>query len=195
MIELLKQRRSVYELENAIPMDESEFLDSIDEIILNTPSAFNSQSQRVVVLLQEKHIQFWNIVKETLKKIVPAENFQKTEDKINTLQTSYGTILFYNDEQTIQDLQTKFPLYREQFTKWAFEQNGMLQSNIWVFLASNQIGGSLQHYENLIEKQVEEAFQIPSTWKMYAEMPFGKIKEHPAKKPKMDVQKRRIILK
>lgn len=47
----------------------------------NCPSAFNSQSGRVVVLFGENHHKLWNIVKDALQARVPAEAFGKTEEK------------------------------------------------------------------------------------------------------------------
>ena len=47
--------------------------------VRHVPSAFNSQSTRVVLLLGESHKKLWQIVKDALKRIVPAEAFVKTE--------------------------------------------------------------------------------------------------------------------
>ena len=40
--------------------------------VLHTPSAFNSQSARIVVLFGEDHKKLWDITEETLKVIVGA---------------------------------------------------------------------------------------------------------------------------
>jgi len=50
----------------------------------------------------------------------------------------------------------------------------MLQFSVWVALAESGIGASLQHYNPIIDEEVAAAFHIPKTWKMMAQMPFGK---------------------
>ncbi len=44
---------------------------------------------------------------------------------------------------------------------------GMLQSNIWVALAKEGVGASLQHYSNLIEDQVRTVFKVPEEWSTF----------------------------
>ena len=60
--------------------------------------------------------------------------------------------MFFDDSETTKMLTEKFPLYKENFIKWAVEQNGMLQGNVWVGLESVGLGASLQHYNELIEE-------------------------------------------
>jgi uncharacterized protein len=55
----------------------------------------NSQSSRIVLLLGENHAKLWNITTETLRKIVPSENFEPTENKLNAFANGYGTVLFF----------------------------------------------------------------------------------------------------
>lgn len=57
----------------------------IEHAVKHTPSAFNSQSARVVLLLENQHDKLWDIAKEALRKIVPADKFSETEDKINSI--------------------------------------------------------------------------------------------------------------
>ena len=54
--------------------------------VRHVPSAFNSQTTRVVLLLGESHKKLWQIVKDALKKIVPAEAFAKTLDAVRDAQ-------------------------------------------------------------------------------------------------------------
>ena len=43
--------------------------------IVSVTSAFNCQSARVVVLFEQAHKNFWDIVMRTLRERVPAEKF------------------------------------------------------------------------------------------------------------------------
>ncbi|BAX67051.1 hypothetical protein FD49_GL000276 [Latilactobacillus sakei subsp. sakei DSM 20017 = JCM 1157] len=46
-------------------------------------------------------------------------------------------------------------------------------------LAEQNIGANLQHYNPVIDEAVAAKWNIPSNWKLRAQMPFGSI-ENPA---------------
>ena len=93
--EAVKNRRSIYHLDDNVSVSDKEIQDIIDFAVLHVPSAFNSQSTRVVLLLGKEHKKLWDIVKSTLKRMVPEESFGATETKINTsFASGYGTVLF-----------------------------------------------------------------------------------------------------
>lgn len=169
----ISRRRSIYNLGNKLPISDSELIKEMENAVRNTPSAFNSQSARVVLLLKDNHQKLWNIVKETLKRSIPAEKFAPTEAKINSFAAAYGTILYFEEEKTIQKLQQDFPLYKENFPVWGQQANGMLQFVIWTMLAEQNIGASLQHYNPLIDDEVKKTWSLPQSWKLIAQMPFG----------------------
>ena len=126
------------------------------------------------MLTGENHTKLWNITTETLRKIVPAENFGSTQDKMNAFGSGYGTVLFFEDNTVIESLQKQFPLYAENFPVWSQQSNGMLQHVIWTSLELEGFGASLQHYNPLIDDEVKKEWNIPSGWKLIAQMPFGK---------------------
>lgn len=192
-LESLRKRRSIYAIDKSIGIEDQELVDFIREITLNTPSAYNSESQRVVILLKDKHDLLWDTIKEEIKKIVKPEDYHKSEEKLNSFKAGYGTVLFFDDLNTTNKLIEKFPLYKANFSKWAIEQNGMLQSNIWVGLESLGIGASLQHYNELIEERVKKEFNLDKNWSLNAQMPFGKILVHPDKKDKKDIKERVLV--
>ena len=78
--EALSHRRSYYALSNKSLVSDEEIENIVKFAVKNIPSAFNSQSTRMVLLLGVQHVKLWNIVKDTLRKIVPAEAFKTTEN-------------------------------------------------------------------------------------------------------------------
>ena len=90
--ELMKKRRTIYHLGNQLPISEDRVATIIKEAVKESPSAFNSQTSRVVVLFGEQHQKLWNIVKDTLKKLVPADAFSATEAKINSFAAGAGSM-------------------------------------------------------------------------------------------------------
>lgn len=90
--DVVKDRRTYYALNKNIPVSDDRIVAFVRDAILHTPSAFNSQSARLVVLLKADHDKFWEMVKEVLKPIVPREVFPTTEKKINRFNAGYGTV-------------------------------------------------------------------------------------------------------
>ena len=170
----IKQRRTYYNISNE-PVTSDEVIEKIvAEALTHTPSAFNSQSARTVILLGEQHERLWDITKAQLKDLMPAENFSATEEKINgAFRSGYGTILFFEDMQVVETLQQKFPLYSDNFPIWSQQSSGMLQFAIWSGLEMEGWGASLQHYNPVIDKAVASAWDTPANWKLIAQMPFG----------------------
>jgi predicted oxidoreductase (fatty acid repression mutant protein) len=56
---------------------------------------------------------------------------------------------------------------------WSEQASGMAQFAVWAALADAGIGASLQHYNPLIDAAVAARWDIPSSWKLRAQMPFG----------------------
>lgn len=114
--EAVEHRRTYYHITNSSPISDNEIKEIIAFAVKNVPSAFNSQSSRVVLLLGKNHKKFWDITKEALKAIVPVEAFEKTLAKINTsFDCGYGTILYFEDMAVVENLQKAFPSYKDNF--------------------------------------------------------------------------------
>lgn len=105
----LKLRRTYYALSNKSLIGDQEIEDIISHVLLHTPSPFNSQSTRIVLLLGENHKKLWQITKDALKKIVPAESFAATESKIEgAFASGYGSVLFLKINQLLKDYKMHF---------------------------------------------------------------------------------------
>lgn len=134
--EALLHRRSYYRIGADSPVSDERIREAIDFAVLHVPSAFNSQSTRIVLLLGESHKKLWEITKETLRKIVPAEAFPGTEAKIDgSFGAGHGTVLFFEDRATVKRLQEAYPTYSERFPVWAQHTSAMHQ------LAVDHAGG------------------------------------------------------
>ncbi len=178
--QLAEKRRSIYALSNQLPVSNDEVVKLVEHAILHTPSSFNSQSTRVVVLFGEEHQKLWNITEETLHTIVgDEEKFKSTKDKIAGFKAGAGTIMFFEDQSVVKSMQENAPLYADKFPIWAHQTNAMHQYVIWTALASIDVGANLQHYNPVIDDKVAEAWNIDKDWTLNAQMVFGAI-EQPA---------------
>ena len=173
-------RRTNYALGKNIKVLPSQIVAAVERMTQEVPSAFNMQSARVILAMNEHHDKIWNITKDVLKKIVPADKFAGTETKINGFAAGYGTILFFDETKTVKEMQEKFAPYADNFPIWASQANGMLQFAIWTMLDNMGLGVNLQHYNPLIDDEVKKYFKVPESWTLVAEMVFGELLE-PAK--------------
>ncbi|MBG4737848.1 nitroreductase family protein [Pseudomonas aeruginosa] len=171
----IKNRRTIYALDKQLPVSQEKIVELVKEAVSHSPSAFNSQSSRVVVLFGTEHEQFWNIAKDELKKIVPADAFAATETKLNSFAAGAGTVLFFEDQTVVRQLQEQFALYADNFPVWSEQASGMAQFAVWTALAEHKVGASLQHYNPLVDAQTHKTWNLPESWKLRAQMPFGAI--------------------
>ncbi|OLS04941.1 nitroreductase [Staphylococcus epidermidis] len=192
----MEQRRTIYNLESTISIEDSELEELIAHAVKHVPSAFNSQSTRIVLLLNDKNEKFWENTKAILKETMgPDRDFEPTRQKIDNFKHSYGTILYYEDQDVITGLQEKMPNFYDNFEIWSNQTNAIHQYAIWTALATKGIGASLQHYNPIVDEATANEFGIPKTWKLVAQMPFGNVREQAGEKDIKPVEPRFLIKK
>jgi len=171
--EAVEHRRSVYSLKKESVLSDSALEELISHAVKHAPSAFNSQSARVLLLTGEEHDGLWDLTKNVLRGIIPPDRFGETEAKLDSFRAGYGTVLFFEDQDTVKSLQEQFPLYKDTFPVWSLQSSGMLQYIVWTRLEDEGLGASLQHYNPLIDRKVASRWSIPEGWKLLSQMPFG----------------------
>ena len=191
----VETRRSYYGISKDKVLSDDRIQEIIEHAVKHTPSAFNSQSARVILLLDQQHTKLWDITMEALRQIVPADDFPATQEKINSFNAGYGTVLFFEDQSVVEAMQAAVPLYKDNFPVWSIESSGMHQYNVWVSLELEGYGASLQHYTELIEAQVKKEWNIPDSWTMRAQMPFGKPTAEPGEKEFNPIEDRVMVYK
>ncbi|MFT3763520.1 MAG: nitroreductase family protein [Pseudoxanthomonas sp.] len=172
-LEAIGKRRTQYALGRNLPIGRDETIALIKQAIRLSPSAFNSQSSRAVILHGAQSDKFWSLVKDALRKIVPAESFAATEQKLDGFAAGAGTVLFFEDQDVVANLREQFALYADNFPVWSEHSTGIAQFAVWTTLANAGIGASLQHYNPLVDEAVRKEWGVPANWKLRAQMPFG----------------------
>ncbi|TPR14797.1 nitroreductase family protein [Apilactobacillus timberlakei] len=196
LLDLQKQRRSIYALGKNVDQSPEEIADFIKETIKQAPTPFNSQSTRAVILFNDYHKKLWDIVLNNLKPHLKSEDAVKaTTEKINSFSNAFGTVLYFTDMDVVHDLENQFPAYADNFYDWSEQSQGNAQYAVWTGLAENGIGANLQHYNPLIDEDVTKEFGIPENWKLRSEMDFGSIESPAGDKDYMDDDKRFKLFK
>lgn len=186
VIESIKNRRSVYQINRELPLSEEAVIALVERATELVPDAFNMKSARVVVVLGEKQDELWDAIFDAFDGKVPRE-------KIDGFKAGAGTVLYFTDESTVEKMQDEFPRYAENFPVWAAQANGMLQFTIWTALRDEGIGANLQHYNPVIDETVKALFDVPASYKLIAQMPFGGIVAEPEPKDKEDISARVLV--
>ncbi len=70
---------------------------------------------------------------------------------------------------------------------------GMLQYAVWTALSTEGMGASLQHYNPIIDAEVAQVFNVPKSWKLIAQMPFGSPTGEPDKLEYVDLENRVVV--
>lgn len=183
IINALSARRSVYALSKDIDKDRQDVIALIKKVTELVPDAFNMKSQRVVVALGEEQNKLWDAVFDAFDGKVDRE-------KTDMFKAAYGTVLFFTDQQVVDGMAKQFAAYADKFPRWAAESNGMLQISVWSALADEGLGASIQHYNPVIDQAVRKLFDVPESWKLNAQMPFGKVEQAPQDKDGEDIDAR-----
>ena len=185
-IDQIEKRRTIYAIGNNVTVPNAELEALIKKTIRLSPSSFNSQSSRAVILFDASHVKFWEIVRETLRKIVPEAAFEATSNKINSFAAGKGTVLFYEDQDVIKGLQEQFAAYADNFPVWSEHSSANAQFAVWTALSEQGIGASLQHYNPIVDAETAETFAVPASWKLRAQLVFGSIEAPAGEKTFMD---------
>ena len=192
-MDVIEKRRSNYDLENNIELSKKDLINLLRKIVYYSPSPFNVQSSKVVFLNKKSHNLLWNtVVEEYLKKNNNGELLDSEKARIKRESKAYGTILFYKDEQIIEEFKENLDDYeKRELDGWCTEESAMLQMNIWNELRLKNIGAHLVHFDN-IDEEISVAFDINKKYKLVAMMVIGSIVQEAAVKPKKDIDKRFI---
>ncbi|KAF1835652.1 nitroreductase family protein [Decorospora gaudefroyi] len=193
-LQAIKERRTYYALNKEAPISDKKITEIAEQAILHVPSSFNSQSTRLVVLLNKDHDQFWDFVIEVLKPLTPEEQFPKTEQKIAGFKAAYGTILCYEDPDPVDGLRRSFPMYAHHFGDWSEHTNAMHQYALWTALETEGFGANLQHYNPVIDQKAAQHWNVPLDWKLRAQLVFGGRAGEPGEKEFQDVEGKRLFV-
>ena len=180
IIQSLEKRRSYYNINKELPVEISQVIQQIEKLTELVPDAFNMKSSRILVALEDKQEVLWDSI----------YGGQVPREKIDSFKAGAGTILYFYDQEVVKGLQKQFPLYADNFPAWAMQSSAMLQISIWSGLRELGIGASLQHYNPVIDQKVRELFDLPESYLLIAQMPFGGIGNEPDPKEKEDISKR-----
>lgn len=191
---LLEKRRSIYNLGDKSNYTKEEIVTAIRHAVSQAPSAFNSQTTRAVVLFDDAKERFWNHILEVQKGVMDSETYEFMSGVMkNAHDNALGTVLFFEDLDAVDGL----PTQGERTVAYKQNNAGIAQYATWLRLAEMDLGGTLQHfnvgYEQGFDKETRAMFDLPDSYEMIAQMPFGSIETPADEKEVMDPERQTIV--
>lgn len=108
LLQAFDHRRSCYNLSNKSLIPHEELKQLVQDCLNVVPSAFNTQTTRLVVLVGQHHTKLWEIVGDALRNKIGAERYASgTESKIKAFGSAHGTIVFADDPKAVEGLRLK----------------------------------------------------------------------------------------
>ena len=88
----VESRRTIYPLKNESPISDERIKEIVATAVKHCPSAFNSQTGRVVVVLKKEHVKLWDAIKEVYKAMLPEDKYNGAKERFDMFQAAYGTV-------------------------------------------------------------------------------------------------------
>lgn len=146
------------------------------EAIKNCPTVQGLNTLRYMIVYNNSHQKFWNLVEQEQRQHIPQHLFDATVHKIKGHKNALGTILLFEDQAALQQLAKKFPLQAEQHQFWSSQSLGMTSLAAWSTLADIGLGIHQLQYTGL-DKRLEQEFNVPIEWRLKSQLVFGSIEQ------------------
>lgn len=167
-LKAIAARRTIYALKPELPSNVSigDVQQLVQAVVKDTPTAFNSQSTRALILTGETHKSVWNSV------VGAIEGEQGKKRPASIRDEAYGSIIFFTDDKTTEKLKVDFPAWSEAFEPFAQHSSGSAQISVWTGIELLGLGGHLQHYNGYVKGALPEG-AVPQEWTVQAQLAFG----------------------
>lgn len=168
LLEAIVARRTIYALKPELPATTNikDITDIVQTIIKHTPTSFNSQGNRAVILTGESHRAVWDHVYNT----VPFEGLKKRP--LSVRDEAFGTVVFLVDNAKTKEMQQQFPAVAHMFPELVAHSSGSAQISTWAALEKLGLGGHLQHYNELVAAALPEG-AARDDWAVQGQLVFG----------------------
>lgn len=194
-LDLVTKRLSQYHLGQEQKHSIEEIANYLGQVANQAPSAMNIQATRLVLLSGEKHLEVWEHIYATQQKIMSEKMFQWFTEVYNGAISGIGTVLFFEDRAIYKTLPNPNPEARQ---KIKMRNSAIVQYGTWLALTELGYGASMQHnnlgYEEGFDRGIREMLDLPESWELTAQMPFGSIEIPAVSKEKISLTEQIRVL-
>ena len=87
----IEARRTYYQLSNESTISDARIKEIVAFALKHTPSSFNSQTSRLVVVLNKEHQKLWDTIMDVYKTML-GEKFEQSRGRFEAFKAAYGTV-------------------------------------------------------------------------------------------------------
>jgi len=113
----IANRRTTYALSKESPISDPRIYEILTGTIKHSPSSFNNQAGRAILLLGGHHDKLWNLAEDTVKTTLPQQAYDGLKPKLDGYKKGYGTVLFFEDSETLKPFKSAHP--EMPFDQWS----------------------------------------------------------------------------
>ena len=191
LIPAFGERHSEYNLSGELRAPLSDVRRLLEEVLHLTPTGFNVQPVRMVLLSGRKNVEHWDLIAGMLKRKIGEERYRKSNAYHlieEVAKQAVGTVLFFDDPEETERMMREKAQYRDNFLNWAQQAQGSHQFMVWLGLRVLGYGANLQHYIGMEDDLVKRHVGVPENWNFVAHMMFGSIIEPAQAKEKKPIE-------
>lgn len=188
----IANRRTIYALSKESTISHERIQEILVETIKHSPSSFNNQAQRAVLLVGAEHDKLWDFADAHVKEVLP-QAYEGLKQRLAGYRGGYGTVMFFEDSQSLEPFVAQHPNF--PFGQWGDHSQGMLQIHTWDAFELEGLGANLQHYNFIpgFTEKVRNMWDLPATWDLRAQLVFGKPTGQPYEKKFDQVEGKRLL--
>ncbi|KAH0041072.1 Nitroreductase, partial [Aureobasidium melanogenum] len=183
-LDATKARRSLYSLSKESPISNGRIISIVEHAIRYAASPFNARSCRCIILFGDDHDKLWDMGAAAIQRCMPMA-VDILIPKVQGFRGAYGTVLFFEDVESVKELNPRFAKMSEENPEWYDHSSGMHQYVVWTALEAEGLGCNLQHYQGMMHEEMYAQWNIPETWQAKSQLVFGK----PLSGPLVDKEK------
>lgn len=193
--QLLEKRRSTYMMSANTDVTEEAIVEALRKNVRQVPTAYNSQTTRYVVVFGDANKKLWEHIYDVQKDVLDSELWTQVGPVVNSYKDVKGTVIFFEDHNALENIPS--PGNSRNIYKQNNAGNGQLVT--WLTLAELGLGATLNHFnigfEQGFDSKIREFFNLPDTYEMTAQMPFGAIEQPAYPKDFMDSEEQVQVIK
>jgi uncharacterized protein len=131
-LDAIASRRTIYGISNtSSPIPQSRVEEIIAHVIKHTPSSYNVQSARAVIVTGQAHKNLWTNIEENVGQALPKAAWEGHLDKFvaNFKDNAIGSVVWFEDQVAIEDYKEKHKSVAAFLDAWSLQSSGMHQIN------------------------------------------------------------------
>ncbi|KAL1413837.1 hypothetical protein Q8F55_001621 [Vanrija albida] len=199
VLEIAKERHSYYSIKGTSTLTDDELITILKESVNNSPTPFNNQSTRGLLILGQKNKDMWEAIWTAHKTTLQSEEHaRKARIKFEAAYLGgYGTYVFFDDQNVVDGMVKAMPNLDKAFPAWVGNAAGILHYIVWTALECAGMGANLQHFPQLSPvtgPALKDFLKTPDNWVCSAMIPFGEINGAPPERTYLPIDDKVLVI-